>query len=224
MVYSQSERRTLLITAVAFFAFVVAAEILALPGSPPKDASPQRIQSYYEAHTTAIGVAAWILTLGFVPLLLFLSQLSAIVRRSGEDARPLATALLGGGVAGIALLGASNAATIAAVFRVAYDTTPLGAAGAQALWDLQGSLGVLSAVPMAVVLFAVAAASFRHAVMPSWIAVAGVIIGVALLVPYISPWVYGLFVIWVLAAGFSMSRRAEGTSRVTGRRPTPTPA
>jgi hypothetical protein len=224
MVYSHGERRTLLMSAVAFVALVVAAFIFTIPDSPNNDAGGREIQAYYLQHATSVGIGAWLFTLSFAPFLMFLAQLSAIIRRSGEDARILATAAFGGGVAAVALLGASNAATIAAAFRATYDANPLGAVGAVSLWDLSGALYVLSAIPMSVFVTSAAMASLRHAIMPIWLAVVGLFIGAGLLVPWFSWAMYLVFPVWILAVGVALSRRAEGTQPATRHTASPTPA
>ena len=122
------------------------------------------------------------------------------------------------------MLAASNAATIAAVVRVAVETNPLGVVGAMSLWDLGSALYIMSAIPLAVLVAAAAAASLRHAIMPTWLAVAGLVVGAVLVVPFVA-WIgLGLFVLWVLAVGLALSRRAEEPHRASGTTARPTPA
>jgi uncharacterized membrane protein len=76
---------------------------------------------------------------------------------------------------------------------------------------------------MAVVAASAGLASIRHAIMPRWLAIAGMVIAVGLLIPFVSWAVFGLFTLWVLAVGVALSRRVEAARPAPRETATPTP-
>ena len=113
-------RRAPLIAALAFAVLVIVGAVLSLAGSPNNDEPGAQIAQYYNEHEGRVAVGAWVFTLSTVPLLFFVTSVRAAIRREEGD-RHLATAALSGGLVAIAMLIASNAATLAAVFRVSCD-------------------------------------------------------------------------------------------------------
>jgi hypothetical protein len=200
-------RRAPLISAVAFAALVVAGVIFLGAGSPNNDAPGAEIAKFYNAHEGRVLLGAWLFTLSTVPLLFFVTSVRAAIRRAEGD-RHLATAALAGGIAGIALLVACNAATMAAAMRVSFDKGVLDAQSAQTLWDLSSAFYVLSGVPMAVLVAAVAVAALHRALLPRWLSIVSLVIALGLAIPFVAWAVYLLFVLWVVAVGAVLNRRA----------------
>lgn len=200
-------RRAPLTSAVAFAVLVVIGVVLSLADSPDNDAAGAEIARYYNDHETRVLFGAWLFTLSTVPLLFFVTSVRAAIRREEGD-RHLATAALSGGLVAISMLIASNAATVAAAGRASFDKGVLAPQSAQTLWDLSSALYVLSGIPMAVLVATVGLAALHRALLPRWLSIVSLVIALGLAIPFVAWAVYLLFVLWVIAVGIVLNRRA----------------
>jgi hypothetical protein len=148
--------------------FVVAGE------QPKADEGAGAIRAYYE-DDGAILTATYIFGIALVFFLSYVGTLATRLREAGQQR--LAAVAFGGGItiAGVAMLDAIVSATLG--YRPPADDAAL-----QALYDVHLLANVIVAFPAAVLVGAVALASQRAAVFPSWFNAAAGIAAIAFLV------------------------------------------
>ena len=204
--------------AAAGLLFVVLVVVGSLiPGAPPSpDDSVREIANYYEDHTGAIKVGAFLTGLAAVAFLWFLGSLWSTLRRS-EDTRRLATIATGGGIVGLITVITSIA--LNATVALAIDSTgATQGVNPKFIYLLSGTIAGMGNFGVAVLVAATGIAALRTGVFPAglgwaslvialgWI-VAGLIVATdAAAIFTIGFIVFLVWLIWVLVISFFLYR------------------
>lgn len=177
------------------------AATLAYPAAPEFVDEPAKIAAFYGDNSGALLGANWLYLLGGALMIVFAGALrSVLARAEGGDGR-LSGMAFGGIVAGAALVLAGTALDSAAALRVdeqgsiAPDIAATMADGHNVLF------GTAAPMAFAVAVLAIAVMAFRTAVLPTWLAAASAVLGVALLVAPIAYVAAIVFTFWCLVSG-----------------------
>jgi hypothetical protein len=213
--------------AAAGLIFVVLVVVGALiGGAPPSpDDSVRKVAEYYEDHTTAIKIGAFLTGLAGVAFLWFLGSVWSTLRRS-DDTRRLATIATAGGIIGLifALTGLAVNATVA----VAIDSTGATAGvNPKFLYLLSGVVGGMGNFGVAVFVSAVGIAALRTGIFPAVLGWASLVIALGwivagLIVVTDATWVFAIgfivflvWLVWVLIVSFFLYRPPEPAAPAT---------
>jgi hypothetical protein len=213
--------------AAAGLIFVVLVVVGALiGGAPPSpDDSVRKVAEYYEDHTAAIKVGAFLTGLAGIAFLWFLGSVWSTLRRSDETRR-LATIATGGAIIGLifAFIGLAVNATVA----VAIDSTGATASvNPKFLYLLSGVLGGMGNFGIAVFVAAVGIAALRTGVFPAILGWASLVIALGwivagLIVVTDATWVFAIgfivflvWLVWVLIVSFFLYRPPEPAAPAT---------
>jgi hypothetical protein len=213
--------------AAAGLIFVVLVVVGALiGGAPPSpDDSVRKVAEYYEDHTAAIKVGAFLTGLAGIAFLWFLGSVWSTLRRSDETRR-LATIATGGAIIGLifAFIGLAVNATVA----VAIDSTGATASvNPKFLYLLSGVLGGMGNFGIAVFVAAVGIAALRTGVFPAILGWASLVIALGwvvagLIVVTDATWIFAIgfivflvWLVWVLLVSFFLYRPPEPAAPAT---------
>src|SRR5262245_6303848 len=216
--------------AAAGLIFVVLVVVGALiGGAPPSpDDSVRKVAQYYEDHTNAIKIGAFLTGLAGVAFLWFLGSVWSKLR-SSDDTRRLATIATGGAVIGLifAFIGFAVNATVA----VAIDSTGATASvNPKFLYLLSGVIGGMGNFGVAVFVAAVGIAALRTGIFPAplgwaslvialgWIVAGLIVVTDAAAIFAIGFIVFLVWLVWVLIVSFFLYRPPEPAA------PAPPPA
>jgi hypothetical protein len=207
--------------AAAGLIFVVLVVVGALiGGAPPSpDDSVRKVAEYYEDHTAAIKVGAFLTGLAGVAFLWFLGSVWSTLRRS-DDTRRLATIATGGAIVG--LIFAFTAFAVNATVAVAIDSTGATASvNPKFLYLLSGVIGGMGNFGIAVFVAAVGIAALRTGIFPAmlgWaslvIALGWIVAGLIVVTDATAIFAIGFIVllvwlVWVLIVSFFLYRPPE---------------
>lgn len=148
----------------------------------PDTGSPVReVLDFYRETSDRIVVGASLSLLGIAAFVLFAAAIRSVLIDAGGDDF-LATAAFGGALLGLAAgLGAE---TINMTAAVRADDGELSGALAQSLFEISQVLGSVGAgVGIGVFALATGVSALRAAVLPRWVAIILVVVGIALLTP-----------------------------------------
>lgn len=181
----QTLKRIAPLTGVAFVALYVISAILVFGDAPGlADGEVEDIVAYYSDKKDSIVVGTLLVTFS-APLFLWFSGClrSAIARAEGGSGRLAATAF-GGAAAATAVGVSAPLINLMGVLRVD-ETGSIDPATATALFDISYVLFAAAAqAAAATLLLATAVAALRYrAVLPRWLALVTIPIGVAMLIP-----------------------------------------
>ena len=207
--------------AAAGLIFVVLVVVGALiGGAPPSpDDSVRKVAEYYEDHTAAIKVGAFLTGLAGVAFLWFLGSVWSTLRRS-DDTRLLATIATGGAIIGLVF--AFIALAVNATVAVAIDSTGATASvNPKFLYLLSGVIGGMGNFGIAVFVAAVGIAALRTGIFPAmlgWaslvIALGWIVAGLIVVTDATAIFAIGFIVllvwlVWVLIVSFFLYRPPE---------------
>jgi hypothetical protein len=200
---------------LVFVILVVVGALIA--GQPPRpDDSVREIAEYYDDHTGAIKVSAFLAGLAAFVFLWFLGSLWSTLRRS-EDTRRLATIAVGGGIVGLifTITGFAVNATVA----IAVDSTgAVAGVNPKFIYLLSGVIGGMGNFGAAVLVAATAVAVLRTGVFPAGFGWPGLVLALGWLVAGLivatdATWVFTvgfivflLWLVWVLAISYFLFR------------------
>jgi len=203
---SRTERLAPL-SGIGYVLLYVIGFLITLPDSPDFTDNPSKYVPYYVDHKSDIMLGGVALLLAGVLLLWFFGSIrAASAAAEGGEGRVSAIGFAGG-VIGIGMYIVGVAAFMLPALRLDNDQK-LTVETAMTFQDL-GSVLLGMAVPIGfgVLFIATAVVGFRHGVIPKWWAWITVIVGVAMLVPFISfAVVFVLFPIWVLVMSVMLLR------------------
>ena len=218
--------------AAAGLIFVVLVVVGALiGGAPPSpDDSVRKVAEYYEDHTAAIKIGAFLTGLAGVAFLWFLGSVWSTLRRS-DDTRRLATIATGGGVIGLTF--AFIALAVNATVAVAIDSTGATASvNPKFLYLLSGVVGGMGNFGVAVFVAAVGIAALRTGIFPAvlgwaslvialgWIVAGLIVVTDATAIFAIGFIVFLVWLVWVLIVSFFLYRPAEPAAPASPAAPT----
>jgi hypothetical protein len=123
-------------------------------------------------------VGGYLTGLAIFPLLIFLGSLWSRVRAAGDEARPLATMLVGGAVVAVGLASVGTVITTSTAIRIG----EIGPRLAKLLYELAGTSTDMTAFAVAVFVGATSAAALRARAFPAWLGWSGAVLTVAWLV------------------------------------------
>lgn len=191
---------------VVFVVLVIVAFIPLGGDTPDNDATAQKVQSFYSQHSDRELVAAYVLALSVPFLVFFTSILYRAIRAAGGRGR-LATAAFGGGVlsaAGFAVAASIHLALAAAGDKASTLSTT------QTLNVLDNMCFIPFVSGLGIMLLAAGLATLRYGgVLPRWLGRAGVIVGIAIFIPFVGFVAFGLSGIWVLVASIVLYQRGS---------------
>lgn len=226
-----AEERWEKLAAATGIAFAVVTGIaLALVETPPDPgATPDAVAAYYTDNGDKLRLQAYVLGIGGILFLWFLGTLRAFLRSAeGENGRLSATAF-GAGIATFAAVGTSIGIASALAHRVAEQADP---GVTSAFHDFSAMAFAGASFPMAAFFLAVALLSGRTKALPAWlgwfswllvpvalIAAAAVFMDTGAFAPggmygYV---LFGLALLWFLAAGVVLMQRVGRDTTVTER-------
>jgi hypothetical protein len=187
------------LTGVVYVVLYVVGSVLGLADSPDFPASERKTLAYYVEHKSDVIAGGVVVMIGVVFLLWFLGSVRrACVAGEGGDGRISSIGFAGGAI-GVGSFLAGAVALILPAVRLD-EVGKLSPEFATAMYDLSGGLvGVAAAMGFAVLLLSVAVLGIRGDVVPTWWAWISAVIGVVMLIPWIS-WA-GMFIalpLWVL--------------------------
>ena len=204
--------------AFIFFVLALGAQLV-YPSEPDFVAGNAReVASFYESGSGDILAGNAMYLVSTAALLAFAGVMYRVVRRGDHT---LATVALGGAVAGATLMIAASTADTVAALRVE-ENGAIDPSVATVMWDLQMALfGLAAPTAFAVFVLAVATAALRTGVLPAWLGILSVPLGVALLIPPISWAAIIVFIFWVPVAGGAVlaGTRAEAGAGAASREP-----
>jgi hypothetical protein len=186
------------LSGVGFLVLWIAGFFLAVTDSPDFAAKPAENLEYYVDNKGSIIAGVIVSILALVFLLWFLGCIrAALVRAEGGDARVAATGFAGG-IIGVGLTMASMGAFVMPALRLE-EQDKLSVDAATTFMDLGNILyGFAAPLGFGVLFFAVALLGFRAGAVPKWWAVITGLIGLVMIVPFIS-WSVGFVLpIWVI--------------------------
>jgi hypothetical protein len=189
--------------------FVVSAD------SPDFVDAPRENLEYYVDHKGSVMAGALISVIALVFLLWFLGSVRRALRDAeGDDGRVTAISFAGG-IVGVSLLLAAMTAFVLPALRLD-EQDRLSAETATVFTDLgNGLFGIGAPIGFGVMLLAVAVVGFRHGAVPKWWAVISALLGLVMIIPFIS-WagiIFG-FPIWVLVMVILLMRGGYDEGRV----------
>jgi hypothetical protein len=166
------------LTGLAFVVIVVA--VFAVGGSTPdQHDTAQEVQAFYGAHHDKHEILSFILAFSMPFLLFFTSILRHDLRKQGGTGQ-LANAAFAGGVLAAAGFGILTVVHLA--LAVAADSAnTIGTT--QVLNVLDSNDFLPMAAGLAVLVFAAGMSALRHGGMPTWLAWAGIVIGIVIFTP-----------------------------------------
>jgi hypothetical protein len=184
----------------AFFVLLLISSILA-GETPSGHASGAKVLSIFSDHPGARKASSLLATVAVVLLILFAGWLRSHLRERGADA------LGSGAFAGIVILGVGGAARAGAGWALADGHDTLGPGAAQAL-NVLYSTHYPAITGIAVLMFAVCAATARTHALPAWLGWAALPIAVAALAP---PTLAPLIAtgLWIAVAGTVIFVRSD---------------
>jgi hypothetical protein len=186
------------LSGIGFLVLWIAGFFLAVADSPDFAAKPSENLEYYVDHKGSIMAGVIVSALALVLLLWFIGCIrAALVRAEGGDARVAATAFAGG-IIGVGLEMAAMAMFIMPALRLD-ERDKLSLESATTFTDLGNiTYGFAAPLGFGVLFFAIALLGFRVGAVPKWWAVITGILGVVMIVPFVS-WSVGFVLpIWVL--------------------------
>jgi hypothetical protein len=189
---------------VVFVVLVLVAFIPLGGNTPDNDASAQKVQSFYSKHSDREAVAAYVLALSVPFLVFFTSIFYRAIRAAGGRGR-LAAAAFGGG-----LLSAAGFAVAAAVHLALASAGDKAStlATTQTLNVLDNMDFIPFVAGLGTMLLAAGLATLRYGgVLPRWLGWAGVILGIAIFIPFVGFIAFGLSGIWILVASIVLYQR-----------------
>ncbi len=213
------------LSGIVFVALIIAG--FAVFGTPPKADEPiDKITTFFTVHRSRMLLGWSMVGLAVVFFFWFLGSLrSALARAEGGTGR-LSSVAFASGVAKAGLFLAVGAVLGTLVYRVAGEGN---AAVIRALFDLQIFLGLVSQVPLAVLMIAASVVMIRTSSAPRWLGWAGLLLGLFQLVAMaafaesgamapggaIPKVAFILFGLWVLAVSILMLLRQGQVAKPT---------
>ncbi len=178
---------------------------------PDEDAGPQAFAAYYDEEGGAVLAGAFVFMLGSAFFLWFLASLRARIQWAEGGVGRIASIVFAAGIATAAMSLAFMAPEAAAAFASEEIEGGLDPAAAQALGTLGDGFFIAAEAATAVFFLAAAVAGLRTRAFPVGLAWAGLVLGVAALVPWIgwAAFIWGL-PLWVLIASVWMFMRPGG--------------
>jgi hypothetical protein len=192
------------LTGVIFVVLVLVAFIPLGGDTPGSHASTQKVADFYSKHTHREALAAYALALSVPLLVFFTSSVHRALRTAGGRGR-LATAAFGGGL--LSAVGFAVAAAIHFALADAADkTSSVGAT--QPLNVLDNDSFIPFVAGLGILLLGSGIATLRYGgLLPRWLGWAGAIVGVAIFIPFVGFFGFGLSGIWVIAASIVLYQR-----------------
>jgi len=206
-------------------AFVVLYVFATFAAKTPDSSDPaDAIAAYYadsKSHRVWMIIATYVLILGAMLFLWFLSGVRSRLRAAEGEDGTLSTLAFGAGVVFVGLLsvGALALASVPASISFAENKVPTGADTVQFADSLgYGAILVGAMLSAAVMIFTISIITLRTGALPKWSAWVGILAAIALLFAVI--WIPQIaLLIWTLCVSIAMLvRPAEATQAV----PTPT--
>ena len=193
------------LTGVLFVLFTVAGIVIGLSDSPEDFPAPvNEIVEYYEDDPGKIMLGAWLGLIGGFFLIWFASSVRSRLRDGGQVR--LASVAFGGAVAAAAIGMLIDTANMAAALRADEDEA-IDPATATALYDFATTaIGGGLATALAVFVAATGLAALRTAALPSWLAIASLVVAVGLLIPPIAWAVTAVALLWALIVSILLFR------------------
>jgi hypothetical protein len=186
-----------------------------IAGSPPSyEDSAREIREYFVDNDTALKVGGYLNGLSIFPFFIFLGSLWSRVRSAGDEARPLATMLVGGAVVAVSLVSVGTVVTTATAIRIGQ----IRALDAKLLYEIAGTTTDVATFAVAVFVGATSVAALRARVFPAWLGSFGAVLTVAWLVAGValttdsdafnalSFIVFLAWLVWVLLISYSLLR------------------
>jgi hypothetical protein len=175
-----------------------------LPAAPTGAAGTDYAAFYANSRGAHLG-AALVFALAILCLICFLGTLRTVLADCEGWPGGLASTAFGAGMVACALTLASTAFPMAAVSA----TESLEPGLARMLWELGNGIGNLAAIPLAVLLAAVAGVAWGSGRLPRWYGSASAAVAVLMLVPLVWWLSFKLFLFWLLAVSTSLLRHRE---------------
>ena len=160
------------------FVVLVVASIIVTGGNATASDSASKILKYFNDHQDGIKVAAFLSVLASVPIIVWAGSLWARLHRAGDRHNRLALIA----VLGLLIGGVGNLTQTAVNAGVALELHSVSANQAKVFFVMSQTFGAGGLVGLAVLVFAVAAATFRLGAFPRWIGWLGVLDGILFLV------------------------------------------
>ena len=206
------------LSGIGFVVLWIVGFFVTVTDSPDFAARPAENLEYYVDHKDSVLAGGFVLVIALVLLLWFVGCVrAALVRAEGGDARVAATGF-GGGVIGVGLLMASAGMFLMPALRLD-EQDRLTAETATVFTDLGNiTFGLAAPLGFGVLFFAIALLGFRAGAVPKWWAVITGVLGVVMIVPFVS-WSVGFVLpIWVLIMSILLMRAEHAAA------PTPAPS
>ncbi|MBA2462092.1 MAG: hypothetical protein H0V45_10075 [Actinobacteria bacterium] len=212
---ARGARIELLAGVVAVIGWLLAVLVLeAFGDSPADDAGPQQLLEYFQNEEGSIYIGAICFFVGSGALLWFGGVLREAIAATGLDR--LATIAFGATVATAVLTMGLLVPQVSAAFEANESEGPLSPEAAQALWVAGDGFFVAAEFTAATLLLAVALATLRSRMLPTWLAWLSLVIALVLVIPPIG-WaalIFG-FPIWILLVTFFLWKRTETEPALT---------
>lgn len=160
------------------FVILVVASIIVTGGNATASDSASKIVKYFNDHQDGIKVAAFLSVLATAPIIVWAGSLWARLHRSGDRHNRLALIA----VLGLVIGGVGNLTQTAVSAGVALELHSVSPSGTKLFFVMSQTFGAGGLIGLAVLVFAVAVASFRLGAFPRWIGWLGVLDGILFLV------------------------------------------
>jgi hypothetical protein len=181
--------------------------------TPDSDSLPLKIRSDYD-NEAKHQIAAYLVSLGAASLVFFAAHVRAVLRALDPGGR-LGNAAFGGAV--VSAAGFLVASLIHSALAEAAQKASVGGPALQALNALDNWSFYPFAVGLAVfVLASGAALAGAGRLVPAWLGWVGVVLGIAMLIPFVGFFAALLAAIWVIVVSLMLFARSEIAERMIG--------
>jgi hypothetical protein len=208
------------LTGIVFLVLWIVGFVIAAADSPDFVDAPRENLEYYIDEKSSIMAGALLSMIALVFLLWFLGSIRRqLLLAEGGDGRVTAISFAGG-VVGVGLLLGAMAAFVLPALRLD-EQDRLSAENATVFTDLgNGLFGIAAPIGFGVMLLALALVGFRHGAVPKWWAVISVLLGLVMIIPFVSWAGMGFgFPIWVLVMVILLMRGGAREGAGTVREP-----
>lgn len=182
-------------------------------GAPGFAAEPKELAAYYVDESASVLAGSTMYLISAILLLWFVSTLRERTHHAVGDDGALPSIAYAGGVAGATLCMAAASAHAMGALR-AEERGAIDPAAATALGDLASILfGLAAPTAFCALVLAVAVAALRTGLLPRWVAMVSIPLGIALAVPPISYVAVIVFHFWVGGVGALLAFARQPAAR-----------
>jgi hypothetical protein len=201
-------RKLLPLSGIVFVGLVILAVLLG-GSTPGSTATGEEVASYYDAHSTRLGIESFVLAASGLFAVIFGATLGRSLRAADEGARSIWERVL---VAGGALVAAAAVFVATINFALADNPTKVSASALQALNLLTNDTWLLFNSALGVLMLGAAGSWLTSARRDRWLGWVALGLGIALFIPFADFFALLASGLWIIFASVVLFR-AEAAER-----------